>query len=246
MAKVISLFVGVILAGCAVAETSAVRSIDVLKQAFEDVGDGPILVVAHRGCWSAAPENSVAAMQACIDLGVDAVEIDVRLTRDGKPIVFHDGNLHRMTEQWGYVSEWTLDDLRKLSLLERDVSASYLYSKRLSTHHKIATLEEVLEACRGNLLINLEIKTDSAWGFREVFDEAVAVTKSLGMEDHVFWKIPPAGRSHKANREADEIYSSVDTSGLPYVMPIIWESARGLDNQLSDFNDDSIVGFEGY
>ena len=244
LGRLMGLVTGFLICGCVSAESGYTGSLTELRAGFEDADAGPVLVVAHRGCWSAAPENSVAAMQACIDLGVEAVEIDVRLSKDGKPIVFHDGNLHRMTEEWGYVYEWTLEELRELTLVERDGGTSLLNQKRIRTNHRIATLEEILEACRGKLLINLEIKSDSASNFQRVFDAAVAVTKSMNMEDHVFWKIAPAGRSHNANRPADEIFNSVNTEGLPYVMPIVWESARGFEQQLADFEDVNLIGFE--
>src|SRR5205807_97412 len=51
---------------------------------------GDPLIVAHRGAWGAAPQNSLAALEAAIKLGCDMVEVDVRRTRDGRLVAIHD------------------------------------------------------------------------------------------------------------------------------------------------------------
>lgn len=66
---------------------------------------GRMLVGGHRGCACEAPENSIAAMEEGIRLGADYLEIDVQLTRDGIPVVFHDTRLERRTSLSGYVHE---------------------------------------------------------------------------------------------------------------------------------------------
>lgn len=226
-------------------EGSSVWSLSDLKAAYEDVDDGRVFVVAHRGCWSAAPENSVAAIEACVRLGVEAVEIDVQMTGDGELIVFHDTTLKRMTNAFGYVGDKTLAELREYRLYERDGAPVQQFNRPIITNMPIATLKEVFEAARGRLMINLEIKSNHAAGFVKTFGAAVELAKELGVEDHVFWKIPPSvrGRAGPEDR-ADARYNSVDTSGLPYVMPIVWESERGFENQLEDFDAAGLTAFE--
>src|SRR5687768_13381333 len=51
------------------------------------------MVIAHRGCRRGTAENSLASLRACIERGVEAVELDVRATRDGVPVVLHDESL---------------------------------------------------------------------------------------------------------------------------------------------------------
>src|SRR5690625_4015224 len=63
------------------------------------------LVAAHRGCWRLAPENSLAAMDACIAMGVHMLEIDVRRSADGRLVVIHDRTLDRTTASSGAVNE---------------------------------------------------------------------------------------------------------------------------------------------
>lgn len=66
---------------------------------------GRTLVGGHRGCICDYPENSIAAMEEGMGRGADYLEIDVQITRDGIPVVFHDTRLEQRTELEGYVHE---------------------------------------------------------------------------------------------------------------------------------------------
>ncbi|WP_312871088.1 glycerophosphodiester phosphodiesterase [Streptomyces lonarensis] len=71
----------------------------------------PVLAIAHRGDPFHHPENTVASFRSALDAGADAVELDVRLTRDGVPVVLHDPGLKRI---WGHdrpVRELTLAEV---------------------------------------------------------------------------------------------------------------------------------------
>lgn len=70
------------------------------------------LVIAHRGASGTAPENTLAAFQMAVDVGADALELDVRLTRDCEVVVCHDETLDRTTSGYGKISEHDYDDLR--------------------------------------------------------------------------------------------------------------------------------------
>jgi glycerophosphoryl diester phosphodiesterase len=72
------------------------------------------LVFAHRGASAELPEHTIAAYRAAIDAGVDGVECDVRLTRDGHLVCFHDRRLDRTSTGTGPLSQFTLDELRQL------------------------------------------------------------------------------------------------------------------------------------
>ena len=80
---------------------------------LETVGTRPALV-AHRGHWKQAPENSLAAIEAAIVAGADVVEIDIRMSADCVPMVFHDNDLERMTGQPSAVSDLPLAKLSEL------------------------------------------------------------------------------------------------------------------------------------
>lgn len=71
-------------------------------------------IVAHRGASSLLPENTLLSMEHALDMGVDMVEVDVRQSRDGEIVVFHDYTLDRTTNGTGRVKDKTLSELKKL------------------------------------------------------------------------------------------------------------------------------------
>jgi glycerophosphoryl diester phosphodiesterase len=71
-------------------------------------------ITAHRGACKFAPENTFAAAQLCAEWGVAFVEIDVRTTRDGVPIVMHDTTVDRTTNGTGRVREMSWDEVSRL------------------------------------------------------------------------------------------------------------------------------------
>lgn len=77
-------------------------------------GSGSPQVIGHRGASSEAPENTLAAFRRALQIGVDAVELDVHLSSDGEPVVLHDPLLERTTDGSGLVGGKTLDELRRL------------------------------------------------------------------------------------------------------------------------------------
>lgn len=119
--------------------------IDNLKESRND----DIMVIAHRGDWRNAPENSLQAISHCIDMGVDMVEIDVRMTKDSVLVLMHDKTIDRTTNGSGYIWEITYDSLQQLSLLNGLMQ---------TTPHKVPTLEEALLTSKDKILINLDTK----------------------------------------------------------------------------------------
>ena len=74
------------------------------------------LFCAHRGVSALMPENTLPSFAAALALGADEIEFDVRLTKDGKMVVSHDGTLERISNGEGKVAEHTLDELLKLNI----------------------------------------------------------------------------------------------------------------------------------
>ncbi len=108
-------------------------------------------IIGHRGCAGYAVENSLEAIYTAADMGINWVELDVKLTKDGVPIIFHDDTLERMTNGEGAVAEKTLAELKELDL-------AGLYSESYSSL-KIPTLEEALDVLlERDMGLNLEIK----------------------------------------------------------------------------------------
>jgi glycerophosphoryl diester phosphodiesterase len=116
-----------------------------MSDRFFDVAD---YTYAHRGLWDAAtPENSLAAFRAAAAAGV-GVELDVRLSFDGRPVVFHDADLQRMCSRRERIDRVAIADLDRWPL--PDGSA-------------IPTLEAVLDIMAG-LPVLIEIKVDGLAG----------------------------------------------------------------------------------
>ena len=103
------------------------------------------LRIGHRGAAGHAPENTLAAIQKGIALGVDFVEIDVRCTADGVLVVLHDATVNRTTDGKGRVDRLFLRDIAKLNA---------------GNGEHIPTLEEVLKIAAGKAGLMLELKAE--------------------------------------------------------------------------------------
>ncbi|MDA0907802.1 MAG: glycerophosphodiester phosphodiesterase family protein [Bacteroidetes bacterium] len=146
---------------------------DILNHLQNPTGDY-ILVVSHRGDWRYAPENSVEAVQRCIDLGVDIVEIDVRLTKDGQLVAMHDYTVDRTTNGTGKVSDLTLDKIKKLRLKN---GCGFRGSQ-----FQVPTLEEIMLVAKDKIMINLD-KTEG-----ETVGEAYNILKKTGTVNYAIFK----------------------------------------------------------
>ena len=73
-----------------------------------------IWVAAHRGWCDKYPENTIPAFQAAIDVGVDQIELDVRVTKDGELVVIHDAAVDRTTNGTGLVNTKLLSEIKAL------------------------------------------------------------------------------------------------------------------------------------
>lgn len=103
-------------------------------------------VIAHRGASGQAPENTLPAFELAVTQGADAFELDVRLSRDGAPVVVHDATLERTTSLTGPVRARTLAELRMADAgwgFTADGGASHPFRDR---GVRIPTLAEVLWA----------------------------------------------------------------------------------------------------
>ena len=119
-------------------------------------GPGP-LVIGHRGCAGECPENTLASFARGLADGADILESDVHLTRDDVPVLIHDDDLARCTEDRRRVRDLDLATLQALD-------AGHHFAPERGTPergkgHRIPTLEEVLAAFPGARL-NLELKED--------------------------------------------------------------------------------------
>jgi glycerophosphoryl diester phosphodiesterase len=108
-------------------------------------------VIGHRGAAAAAPENTLAGIRKAKELGATWIEFDVKLTKDGHPILFHDDRLDRTTDGRGPVAAATLAEIRRL-----DAGSWFAPAFR---GEPVPTFEEALALCGElGLGINVEIK----------------------------------------------------------------------------------------
>lgn len=111
-------------------------------------------IVGHRGARGLAPENTLASLQAALDAGVDEIEIDVRITQDGVPILFHDRTLLR-TEG------------------EPLMIVHHTYKELLEHKEDLCTLEEAIRFINRRVPLVIEVKP------REHTATIIVVLKSL-------------------------------------------------------------------
>jgi glycerophosphoryl diester phosphodiesterase len=127
---------------------------------------GRALRIGHRGAAGHAAENTLAAIQKGIALGVDFVEIDVRRTGDGVLVALHDETVNRTTDGKGRVDRLSLQDVKKLNA---------------GTGENIPTLEEVLKVTAGRAGLMLELKV------RGTAKQTIEAVREAGFKDPVIY-----------------------------------------------------------
>jgi len=186
-------------------------SIESLIENLEDAQNKEIIVIAHRGDWRNAPENSIQAIKNCIDLGIDMVEIDVRETKDGQLVLMHDETIDRTTTGSGKVTDWTLDSLKTLALVD---------GLNVATEHRIPTLEEALLAAKDQILINL----DKSYS---IFDKCFEIAQKTGTLNQIVIK------GKKSRSEVEEEFGQY--LDQVYFMPILNLPNPKADSIISDY-----------
>lgn len=190
--------------------------VDKILHRLQNPTEGHILVVSHRGDWRYAPENSVEAVQRCIDLGVDIVEIDVRLTKDGYLVAMHDLTVDRTTNGNGKVSDLTLAEIKGLRLKNGcGVRGSQIL---------VPTLEEIMIVAKDKIMINLD-KTEG-----ETVKEAYEVLKKTNTVKHAIFK---------ANNSIEEMrhkYGGIMDSII--FMPKLWYENKNAVQHMEAYEHD--------
>ena len=103
-----------------------------------------ILNIGHRGAKGHIAENTIESIHKAIELGADGIEIDVFLCKSGEIVLFHDKTLEKLTNGEGNIEDKSLDELRKL--------------KVLNSSYSVPTLEEVLKSIDKDVFLNIELK----------------------------------------------------------------------------------------
>jgi len=119
-------------------------------------------VIGHRGNRAFAPENTLESFLEAVALGVDAVEFDVHVSRDGVPVVFHDATLERTTDGIGALASRSVAELKRLDAgarFTRDNGRTFPWRGRGVT---VSTFDELIEALPSQLPCIIDVKTPAA------------------------------------------------------------------------------------
>lgn len=151
-----------------------------LPQLYNDDGDG-FTVIAHRGASAYYPENTMAAFRGAVELDAEMIELDVMISRDGVPVVFHDAELEEHTDGTGKLRDHTLQQLKQFD-------AGSWFGPRYAGE-RIPTLEEVLAFASDTIALNIEIKTEAVTDETKggVEEKSLELVYQYGMEDHVLF-----------------------------------------------------------
>ncbi len=189
----------------------AADKIDRLRAEMMDMDSKKVFVISHRGDWRNYPENSLEGVLSAANMGADIVEIDIQRTKDGHLILLHDGTLNRTTTGSGKVSETNLEDIKKLRL--RNGTGAH-------TRFIVPTLEEVLVATKGKVMLNLD-KAD------RYFDQIMELLEKTGTTRQIVMKggsSPKDVKKHFGKYLDKVIY-----------MPILNLDKEGVDKEIEMF-----------
>jgi glycerophosphoryl diester phosphodiesterase len=190
------------------------------------------LIVAHRGAWGMAPQNSLDALEDAIAIGCDAIEIDVRRTADGRIVLVHDARVR----------------LRTVNRLDHE---------KLQSRMKVGQaplLQDALERAAGRILVDVELKEDGYVAetmdvVRRCLDPDQYVVTSFN--EHVLSQVGqhvPEARTGLllAPRRHRDLEQRLRTAGATFIAPhvslmrtalVAWAAARGLPLMVWTVND---------
>ncbi|MEM2201774.1 MAG: glycerophosphodiester phosphodiesterase [Ignisphaera sp.] len=154
-----------------------------------------LLIIAHRGASAYEPENTLTAFRRAVAMGTDAVEFDVRRSKDGVPVVVHDEDLKRIAGVDKRVSDLTLEELKKIKVLGREF---------------IPTLDEVLSEFGNKIPLFVEVKDE---GIEDKITESIKV---YGVYDNVLI----ISFNYNVLAKIKETLSRIDVGLLTYRYPL--------------------------
>lgn len=170
-----------------------------------------VMVAAHRGGFKGTsyPENSLGAIQNSLDLGVDIIEIDVRITADNKLVVMHDKELDRTSNGSGLIKEHTLSEIKLLYLKNEN---------GLLTNERVPTLTEIMTRVGNKALVFIDKSEYLVENVREVLDKTNSVSQAIFIDFIDFESVNSRYGSlvkeayfipgiHRSNSDLDQYYS---------------------------------------
>jgi len=172
------------------------------------------LILGHRGARDMAPENTLAAFQAALDVGADGFELDASRCSTGEIVVIHDDTVDRTTNGSGRVGTMSY-------YVVREMDAGSWFDRQYA-RERIPSLEEALDLARGRARVNIEIKstTVTSDGIEQDIAEMV---RSRGMVEQVIISSFDPLALRRMNKAAPEIACGLLYSGdLPLYLRRAW------------------------
>ncbi len=116
---------------------------------LSETNQSKFLKIGHRGAMGYEPENTIRSFQKAIELGVDVIELDVRICKSGEVVVIHDDRVDGTTDGTGFVRDKTLEELKKLDAGKGE---------------KIPLLTEALNAVQKSVMVDIDLKENGTAG----------------------------------------------------------------------------------
>lgn len=136
-------------------------------------------IFAHRGFSGKYPENTMLAFEKAVAIGVDGIELDVHLTKDGEIVIIHDEDIKRTCDGEGLVKDMTLEELKKF-----DASAAF---RGVYGFCGIPTLREYFELVKDtDIITNIELKT-GVYEYEGIERKVTDLIKEFGLEDKIIF-----------------------------------------------------------
>ncbi|MGL4818629.1 MAG: glycerophosphodiester phosphodiesterase [Bacilli bacterium] len=173
-------------------------------------------IFGHRGASGTEPENTMDSFRTAAAMGVDGIELDVQLSKDGVVVVIHDETVDRTTNGHGWVCDHTFDELHAL-----DASNG---KKHRQDSARIPSLEEVLIWLKSNqLLVNIEFK-NSIVPYPELVRKTIGLVREYELESRTIF----SSFHHESIVESQALAPDIRHAVLTY------EQLYRMDNYLSN------------
>lgn len=148
---------------------------------------------AHRGCSQMYPENTLLAFEKAAAIkGLEGIELDIQLTKDGELVVIHDERVDRTTEGTGFVRDYTLTELKRL----------HIYAD-VNPGQRIPTMQDTLDllepVMRKGLRLNIELK-NSVYPYEGMEEKIVELIERYGLQENVVYSSFRAASLEKLHR----------------------------------------------
>lgn len=185
------------------------------------------LVVAHRGASALAPENTLAAFARAIKDGAEGIEFDVRISRDGVPVVFHDASLHRIAKRRVKVSSLNFEELQAVDVGAWFNSKNPRRADAKFENEEIPSLASVFDFLKGyDGRVYVELKNEAKDSIPLVEAVAKIIRESGWLRDVVLKSF-----DHEALSCAKQIFPELCCAALfaPEVAGILRKRSRLID-----------------